>query len=77
MSDTPLSLTLFGIAVGFYVAALVAFIVYIPFRRSRIASTALGLATLGWPFHAASILTRALEAGHWQLGNIYEYSTGI
>src|SRR5579863_1406409 len=76
-SDTPLSLTLFGIAVAFYVAALVAFILYVPFRRSRIAASALGLVTLGWGFHAASILTRALEAGHWPLGNIYEYSTGI
>ena len=32
---------------------------------------------LGWPLHLASILTRALEAGHWPLGNMYEYSTGI
>lgn len=76
-SDTPLSLTLFGIAVAFYVAALVFFVVHIVFARPRIAATGLGLATLGWPFHAASILTRALESGHWPLGNIYEYSTGI
>ncbi|MBJ7595190.1 MAG: c-type cytochrome biogenesis protein CcsB [Candidatus Dormibacteraeota bacterium] len=77
MSDTPLSLTLFGVAVAFYVAALIAFVVYVPFRRRRIAGTALGLVALGWPFHLASILTRAFEAGHWPLGNIYEYSTGI
>ncbi len=32
---------------------------------------------LAWPFHAASIATRAIEAGHWPLGNMYEYSTGI
>ena len=77
MTPTPLSLTLFGVAVAFYVAALVAFLLYLPFRRSRIAATAVALVALAWPFHLASILTRALEAGHWPLGNIYEYSTGI
>jgi cytochrome c-type biogenesis protein CcsB len=77
MTPTPLSLTLFGIAVAFYVAGLVGFLVYLPFRERRIANTAVGLVALGWPFHLASILTRALEAGHWPLGNIYEYSTGI
>ena len=41
------------------------------------------LATSEWPWswsagrHFASIFTRALEAGHWPLGDIYEYSTGI
>ena len=39
MSDTPLSLTLFGVAVAFYVAALIGFIVYVPLRRRRIAGT--------------------------------------
>jgi cytochrome c-type biogenesis protein CcsB len=77
MNPTPLSLTLFGIAVAFYVAALVGFVAYIPLRRRRVADAALGLVALGWPFHLASILTRAFEAGHWPLGNIYEYSTGI
>ena len=43
MTQTPLSLTLFGVAVAFYVAALVAFVAYLPFRRRRIADTALGL----------------------------------
>jgi cytochrome c-type biogenesis protein CcsB len=75
--NTPLSLTLFGVAVAFYVAALVCFVAYIPFRNRRVAGTALGLVALGWPFHLASILTRAFESGHWPLGNIYEYSTGI
>ncbi len=75
--NTPLSLTLFGVAVAFYVAALVGFLAYIPFRRHRLAGAALGLVALGWPFHLASILTRAFESGHWPLGNIYEYSTGI
>ena len=77
MTDTPLSLSLFEVAVAFYVAALICFIVYVPFRRRRVADSALGLVALGWPFHLASILTRAFEAGHWPLGNIYEYSTGI
>jgi cytochrome c-type biogenesis protein CcsB len=77
MNTTPLSLTLFGLAVAFYVAALVGFVAYIPLRRRRVADAALGLVALGWPFHLASILTRAFESGHWPLGNIYEYSTGI
>jgi len=72
---TPLSLTLFGIAVAFYVAALIGFIADIPLRRRRLGGTAVGLVALGWPFHLASILTRAFESGHWPLGNIYEYST--
>ena len=77
MTDTPLSLTLLGIAVALYVAGLLGFILHLAFRRPRIAGTALGLVALGWPFHLAAIVTRALEAGHWPLGNIYEYSTGI
>lgn len=76
-SQPPLSLTLFGVAVAIYVAALVGFLAYIPWRRRRVAATALALVAIAWPFHLASILTRALEAGHWPLGNIYEYSTGI
>jgi cytochrome c-type biogenesis protein CcsB len=77
VNDTPLSLTLFGVAVALYVGGLVLFLVHLPFRRRRIADSALGLVALAWPFHLASIITRALEAGHWPLGNIYEYSTGI
>ncbi len=77
MNPTPLSLVLFGVAVACYVASLVGFIAYIPLRRRRLADTALALVALGWPFHLASILTRAFESGHWPLGNIYEYSTGI
>jgi cytochrome c-type biogenesis protein CcsB len=34
-------------------------------------------AMTGWPFHLGSIVARAFEAGHWPLGNMYEYSTGI
>src|SRR4029077_18846487 len=46
-------------------------------RRRWLGDTALALVLLGWPLHAASIFTRAFEAGHWPLGNMYEYSTGI
>jgi cytochrome c-type biogenesis protein CcsB len=77
VNDTSLSLTLFDVAVALYVAGLLGFMVYVPLRRRRIADTALALVALAWPFHLASILTRAFESGHWPLGNIYEYSTGI
>jgi len=77
MSQTPLSLALFWVAVVAYLVALLALILYLPFRRRAIADAGLAAAMLGWPFHLASIVTRALEAGHWPLGNMYEYSTAI
>jgi len=77
MSQTPLSLALFGVAVAAYVVALLSFIVYLPLRRKLIADLGLLAVVVGWPFHLASIITRALEAGHWPLGNMYEYSTAI
>src|SRR5258708_3087909 len=77
MASTPASLVLFGIAVGAYCFALLGFVLYLALRRRFLADIALGLVVIGWPLHAASIFTRALEAGHWPLGNMYEYSTGI
>ena len=77
MASAPASLVLFGVAVGAYSLALVGFVLYLGLRRRFLADIALGLVLLGWPLHGASILTRALEAGHWPLGNMYEYSTGI
>ena len=77
MSQTPLSLALFWVAVVAYLVALLALILYLPIRRRAIADVGLAAALLGWPFHLASIVTRALEAGHWPLGNMYEYSTAI
>jgi cytochrome c-type biogenesis protein CcsB len=77
MADTPLSLALFWIAVVAYLVALVLFVVYLPLRRRWVADLALGAVMTGWPFHCASIITRALEANHWPLGNMYEYSTAI
>jgi cytochrome c-type biogenesis protein CcsB len=77
MASAPPSLVLFGIAVGAYSLAMVGFVLYLAFRRRWLGDTALVLVLLGWPLHAASILTRALESGHWPLGNMYEYSTGI
>jgi cytochrome c-type biogenesis protein CcsB len=77
MSQTPLSLALFWVAVATYLVALLAFIVYLPVRRRVVADVGLAAVMLGWPFHLASIVTRALEAGHWPLGNMYEYSTAI
>jgi cytochrome c-type biogenesis protein CcsB len=75
--STPLSLALFGIAVGIYSLSVAVFVVALAFRRAPIAKTGVALVMLGWPFHAASIFTRGLEGGHWPLGNMYEYSTGI
>ncbi len=77
MGSTPASLVLFGVAVGAYCGALVAFVLHLTFRRRLLGDIGLGLVLVGWPLHAASIFTRALEAGHWPLGNMYEYSTGI
>lgn len=77
MASTPLSLVLFGVAVGAYCLALVAFVLFLTFRRKLLGDIGLAAVLLGWPVHAASIFTRALEAGHWPLGNMYEYSTGI
>ena len=76
-TSSPLSLTLFSLAVGLYLAAFVGFVLYVPFRIRRLADGALALVALGWPVHASSIVARAIEAGHWPLGNMYEYSTGI
>jgi cytochrome c-type biogenesis protein CcsB len=77
MASTPLSLVLFGVAVGAYCVALVAFVLFLAFRKKVLGDVGLAAVLLGWPLHAASIFTRALEAGHWPLGNMYEYSTGI
>ncbi|HEX6538449.1 MAG TPA: c-type cytochrome biogenesis protein CcsB [Candidatus Dormibacteraeota bacterium] len=77
MASTPLSLVLFGVAVAAYCVALVAFVLFLAFRKKVLGDIGLAAVLLGWPVHAASIFTRALEAGHWPLGNMYEYSTGI
>lgn len=77
MHGAPASLVLFGLAVAAYAVALLGFVLHLAFRRRFLADTALALVLAGWPVHAASILTRAFEAGHWPLGNMYEYSTGI
>ena len=77
MSSTPASLVLFGIAVGAYTLAVVAFVLHLAFRKRWLGDAGMALVLAGWPLHFASILTRALEAGHWPLGNMYEYSTGI
>lgn len=77
MAGTPLSLVLFGVAVAAYCGAVVAFVLYLALRRRLLGDIGLAAVLVGWPLHAASIFTRALEAGHWPLGNMYEYSTGI
>jgi cytochrome c-type biogenesis protein CcsB len=77
MSSTPASLVLFGIAVGAYTLAVVAFVLHLAFRKRWLGDAGMALVLIGWPLHFASIFTRALEAGHWPLGNMYEYSTGI
>jgi cytochrome c-type biogenesis protein CcsB len=77
MSSTPASLVLFGIAVAAYTLAVVAFVLHLAFRKRILGDIGMALVLIGWPIHFASIFTRALEAGHWPLGNMYEYSTGI
>jgi cytochrome c-type biogenesis protein CcsB len=75
--STPASLILFGLAVGAYCLALVAFVLHLALRKRILGDIGLAFVLIGWPLHAASIFTRALESGHWPLGNMYEYSTGI
>jgi cytochrome c-type biogenesis protein CcsB len=77
MSGSDFSLALFWIAVVCYLAGLIGFALYLPIRRKLIGDLALGAVMTGWPFHAASIVSRAIEADHWPLGNMYEYSTAI
>ena len=77
MGSGSLSLALFWVAVVCYLVALVLFILHLGFRRALIGDLAVGAAMTGWPFHAGSIVSRAIEAQHWPLGNMYEYSTGI
>ncbi|MGI8847717.1 MAG: c-type cytochrome biogenesis protein CcsB [Candidatus Dormibacteria bacterium] len=74
---TPLSLNFFGAAVVIYSLSVVAFVLHLAFRRRFLEVTALGLVIIGWPLHSASVVFRALEGGHWPLGDMYEYSTGI
>jgi cytochrome c-type biogenesis protein CcsB len=77
VGSAPASLVLFGIAVAAYCAALIAFVLHLAFRKRSLGDIGMALVLVGWPIHAASIFTRAHEAGHWPLGNMYEYSTGI
>lgn len=76
-SSTPLSLALFWVAVACYLVGLVGFVLHLVVRRRLVSDLALGAVMTGWPFHASSIVSRAIEAGHWPLGNMYEYSTAI
>ncbi|HYA00686.1 MAG TPA: c-type cytochrome biogenesis protein CcsB [Candidatus Binatia bacterium] len=73
----PLSLDFFGVAVFGYCLALVAFVLYLVFRRPFLGNVGLWLVLLSWPVHLASVVFRGLESGHWPLSNMYEYSTGI
>ena len=66
-----------GLAEAACALAFVVFALHLALRRRALGDVGLALVLVGWPLHAASILTRALEAGHWPLGNMYEYSTGI
>lgn len=77
MGGSDFSLTLFWIAVCCYLVGLVGFVLYLAFRRRWIADIALAAVMTGWPFHLGSIVSRAIQAQHWPLGNMYEYSTAI
>ena len=77
MGGSDFSLTLFWIAVCCYLVGLVGFVLYLAFRRRIFADLALGAVMTGWPFHLGSIVSRAIQAQHWPLGNMYEYSLAI
>lgn len=74
---TDFSLPLFGIAVGAYSLALLAFSIAFALDKRAFGGIGVGLVMFGWCFHLASIITRAIISGHWPLGNMYEYSVGI
>jgi cytochrome c-type biogenesis protein CcsB len=75
--SAPLSLDFFGVAVFGYCLALIAFVLYLVFRRPLLGNTGVGLVVLSWPVHLVSVVFRGMESGHWPLSNMYEYSTGI
>ena len=75
--SAPLSLDFFGVAVFGYCLALVAFVLFLVFRRRLFGDAGVGLVVLSWPVHLASVVFRGIEGGHWPLSNMYEYSTGI
>src|ERR1700688_4590715 len=75
MSSTPASLVLFGIAVAAYTLAVVAFVLHLAFRKRVLGDIGMALVLIGWSVHFASIFPRAVEGGHWPLGNMYAYST--
>ena len=77
MGGTPLSLQLFEFAVIAYTLSIPLFVLHLVFRKNGIANAALGFVLLGWPLHLSSVIARGLEGGHWPLGDMYEYSTGI
>src|SRR5260370_19930633 len=75
MHGTPLSLTLFWVAVVAYLVGFLAFVLHIAFGRRALSDVGVVAAMTGWPFHAGSIVARALEAGRRAPLQIYEYST--
>ncbi|MGI9015596.1 MAG: c-type cytochrome biogenesis protein CcsB [Euzebya sp.] len=82
--------TLFNVAFGLYLAAMVALFFKLAFTRvsaegvkaSTVAGTRIGLAGMGllwaaFSVHLASFITRGLAAGRVPWGNMYEYGSGI
>ncbi|HYH27674.1 MAG TPA: hypothetical protein VEA19_02725, partial [Actinomycetota bacterium] len=64
---------LFGIGFGFYVVAMVAAFHHLAYRKSRSASAATAIATLGAAMHLGSIVARGISAGRVPWGNLFEF----
>ncbi|HUG86555.1 MAG TPA: c-type cytochrome biogenesis protein CcsB [Euzebya sp.] len=93
MTDTALaamSNTLFHVAFGLYLAAMIAYFFRLAFTRvsaegvqasttagRRIGHVGLGLVAVGFTVHLVSFLSRGVVAGRVPWGNMYEYGSGI
>jgi hypothetical protein len=64
----------FNVALFAYIAAMVGYFAYLPFRRHRIWVGARSAAFLGLGANVVSVVTRGLAAHRVPWGNMYEYS---
>lgn len=71
---TQVSLTTFWVALGCYLAGMVAYFVYLAVRREAVYRVANTLAWIGLIAQLVSVIARAFAAHRVPWGNMYEYS---